>query len=113
MKDRVVRITGSHQAISACLVLQVLDRKTDCSDSMTWFDAKYIFRLSKTDIHRKFPKCYLFLDKAKQHHTDRKKYWNILINTINDTFIPSISTNSISRVYGTRRDMAYSQERSA
>jgi transposase len=35
-----------------------------------WFDANTFLDYLK-QIHRKFPKCYLFLDKAKQHHKSK------------------------------------------
>ena len=36
-----------------------------------WFDENTFLDYVK-QIHRKFPKCYLFLDKAKQHHRSNK-----------------------------------------
>ncbi|MGB9169010.1 MAG: transposase, partial [Nitrososphaeraceae archaeon] len=36
-----------------------------------WFDENTFLDYLK-QIHRKFPKCYLFLDKAKQHHRSKK-----------------------------------------
>src|SRR5215218_11275620 len=36
-----------------------------------WFDQNTFLDYLK-QIHRKFPKCYLFLDKAKQHYRSKK-----------------------------------------
>jgi hypothetical protein len=36
-----------------------------------WFDENTFLNYLKY-IHRKFPKCYLFLDKAKQHYKSKK-----------------------------------------
>ena len=36
-----------------------------------WFNATTFLDYLK-QIHRKFPKCYLFLDKAKQHYKSKK-----------------------------------------
>jgi transposase len=35
-----------------------------------WFDANTFLDYLK-QLHRKFPKCYLFLDKAKQHYKSK------------------------------------------
>ena len=73
----IVRIIGSHQESvlfgATSLKGKQLFRQYD------WFDENTFLDYLK-HIHRKFPKCYLFLDKAKQHYKS-KKYWNILINT--------------------------------
>ena len=36
-----------------------------------WFDENTFLDYLK-QIHRKFPKCYLFLDKAKQHYRSKR-----------------------------------------
>ena len=36
-----------------------------------WFNATIFLDYLK-HIHKKFPKCYLFLDKAKQHYRSKK-----------------------------------------
>jgi DDE superfamily endonuclease len=36
-----------------------------------WFNANTFLDYLK-EIHRKFPKCYLFLDKAKQHYNSKR-----------------------------------------
>src|SRR5215204_6994431 len=67
----VVRITGSHQESvlfgATSLEGKQMFRQYDC-----WFDANTFLDYLK-QIHRKnFPKCYLFLDKAKQHHRSKE-----------------------------------------
>ncbi|MFZ0325830.1 MAG: SDR family NAD(P)-dependent oxidoreductase [Nitrososphaeraceae archaeon] len=60
------------------------------------------------EIHHKFPKCYLFLDKAPQHYRSSKvrKYFE----EHRDNLIPVyLSSNSIARVYGTGRMLEYIQ----
>src|SRR5215211_1841611 len=65
----VVRITGSHQqsylfgAIS--LDGRQLFRQYSCFNEDTFY--KFL-----KQIHHKFPKCYLFLDKAPQHYKSHK-----------------------------------------
>lgn len=65
----VVRITGSHQESvlfgATSLEGKQLFRQYD------WFNATTFLDYLK-HIHRKFPKCYLFLDKAKQHYRSKK-----------------------------------------
>ncbi len=61
-------------------------------------------------IHAKFPKCYLFMDKASPHHMSKKvqKYFE----ENNDTLIPVyLPTTSITRVYGYGRGVEYIQTR--
>ncbi|MGD1834471.1 MAG: transposase [Nitrososphaeraceae archaeon] len=44
-------------------------------------------------IHRKFPKCYLFLDKAKQHYKSKKvlEYFNENKDTLIPVYQPTAS----------------------
>ena len=46
-------------------------RKTNFQTLYYWFDQNTFLDYLK-QIHRKFPKCYLFLDKAKQHYKSKK-----------------------------------------
>lgn len=65
----VVKITGSHQESvlfgSISLEGKQLFRQYD------WFNAATFLDYLK-QIHKKFSKCYLFLDKAKQHYKSKK-----------------------------------------
>jgi hypothetical protein len=65
----VVSITGSHQQ-SVLFGATSLDGK-QMFRQYTWFNQNTFLDYLK-HIHRKFPKCYLFLDKAKQHYRSKK-----------------------------------------
>lgn len=68
-KRPVVRITGSHQ--HSCLFGAIdiegkqLFRQYDKFNGDTFLDFLKM-------IHSKFPKCYLFMDKASPHYKSRK-----------------------------------------
>jgi hypothetical protein len=57
-----------------------------------WFDANIFLDYLK-QIHRKFPKCYLFLDKAKQHHRSKKvlQYFDLHKNDLIPVYLPTAS----------------------
>jgi hypothetical protein len=66
----VVRITGSHQ--QSCLFGAVsLDRR-QLFRQYNHFNENTFYKFLK-QIHHKFPKCYLFLDKAPQHYNKSHK----------------------------------------
>ena len=106
-KRPIVRVTGSHK--HSCIFGAIsmegkqLFRQYDRFNGDTFLDF-----LKK--IHTKFPKCYLFMDKASPHYKSKKviKYFE----ENKDTLIPSIPSNRITRVYGNGRGMEYSQTRS-
>ncbi|MDN5846265.1 MAG: transposase [Candidatus Nitrosocosmicus sp.] len=68
-KRPVVRITGSHEY--SCLFGAIsmdgkqLFRQYDRFDTETFLDFL-------KEIHHKFPKCYLFMDKASSHYKSRR-----------------------------------------
>ncbi len=66
----VVRITGSHQE-SVLFGATSLEGKQQLFRQYDWFDENTFLDYLK-HIHRKFPKCYLFLDKAKQYYKSKK-----------------------------------------
>ncbi len=83
-KRPVVRVTGSHK--HSCLFGAIsmkgrkqLFRQYDNFNSHTFLDF-----LKK--IHRKFPRCYLFMDKASPHHKSKKVKDYLKQNK--DTLIP-------------------------
>ena len=88
----VVRITGSHQE-SVLFGATSLEGKQLFRQYMTGL-MKHTFLDYLKQIHRKFPKCYLFLDKAKQHYRSKKVLKYFADNK--DSFDSSISSNSIS-----------------
>ena len=105
-KRPIVRVTGSHQ--HSCIFGAVsiegkqLFRQYDKFNGNTFLDYLKL-------IHTKFPKCYLFMDKASPHYKSKKiqKYFE----ENKDTLIP-VSSNRIARVHGYGRGVEYSQTRS-
>ena len=90
-KDRIVRVTGSHQ--HSCIFEAVsiegskqLFRQYDVFDGDTFLDY-----LNK--IHAKFPKCYLFMDKASPHYKSKKvlKYFEENQETLIPIYLPTAS----------------------
>jgi transposase len=57
-----------------------------------WFNADTFLDYLK-HIHRKFPKCYLFLDKAKQHYRSKKilKYFTDNKDSLIPVYLPTAS----------------------
>jgi len=60
------------------------------------------------EIHAKFPKCYLFMDKASPHTTDQRRYKSILkkTRTLLSQYIFQLHHH---RVYGDGKSVEYSQ----
>ena len=87
----VVRITGSHQE-SVLFGATSLQGK-QLFRQYNWFDANIFLDYLK-HIHRKFPKCYLFLDKAKQQHYKSKnvmKYFSDNKDSLIPVYLPTAS----------------------
>jgi transposase len=82
-KRPVVRITGSHQY--SCLFGAVDIKGKQLFRQYDKFNADTFLAFLKT-IHSKFPRCYLFLDKAPQHYKSRKVKDYLKENK--DTLIP-------------------------
>ena len=86
----IVKVTGSHQQSvlfgSISLEGKQLFRQYD------WFNANTFLDYLK-QIHRKFPKCYLFLDKAKQHYRSKKvlEYFDKHRNSLIPVYLPTAS----------------------
>ena len=57
-----------------------------------WFDQNTFLDYLK-QIHRKFPKCYIFLDKAKQHHRSKKvlQYFDLYKKDLIPVYLPTAS----------------------
>ena len=57
-----------------------------------WFNATTFLEYLK-QIHKKFPKCYLFLDKAKQHYKSKKvlQYFADNKDTLIPVYLPTAS----------------------
>ena len=86
----IVKVTGSHQESvlfgATSLEGKQLFRQYD------WFNANTFLDYLK-EIHRKFPKCYLFLDKAKQHYKSKRilKYFDKHKNDLIPVYLPTAS----------------------
>jgi transposase len=89
-KRPIVRVTGSHKhsCIFGAMSLdgKKLFRQYDVFNGDTFFD--YLKK-----IHTKFPKCYLFMDKASPHYksTKVKKYFEENKDTVIPVYIPTAS----------------------
>jgi transposase len=87
----IVRVTGSHK--HSCIFGAIsmegnhqLFRQYDRFNSDTFLD--YLKKL-----HAKFPKCYLFMDKASPHHKSKKmlKYFEENKDTLIPVYLPTAS----------------------
>jgi hypothetical protein len=86
----VVRITGSHQ--HSCLFGAIsLDRR-QLFRQYNRFNEDTFYEFLK-QIHHKFPKCYLFLDKAPQHYKSHKvrKYIEEHNDSLITIYLPTAS----------------------
>ena len=86
----VVRITGSHQ--QSCLFGAIsLDRR-QLFRQFEKFNEDTFYEFLK-QIHHKFPRCYLFLDKAPQHHKSHKvrTYFEEHIDSLIPVYLPTAS----------------------
>ena len=89
-KRPIVRVTGSHKhsCIFGAISLdgRQLFRQQDKFNGKTFFD--YLKK-----IHTKFPKCYLFMDKASPHYRSKKvlKYFEQNKDTLIPVYLPTAS----------------------
>ena len=67
-------------------------RKTIVQTVYDWFDENTFLDYLK-QIHKKFPKCYLFLDKAKQHYKSKKvlEYFDKYKKDLIPIYLPTAS----------------------
>ncbi len=68
-KRLVVRVTGSHK--HSCLFGAMSLEGKQIFKQYNVFNGDTFLDFLKT-IHSKFPRCYLFLDKASSHYKSRK-----------------------------------------
>jgi transposase len=89
-KRPVVRITGSHQY--SCLFGAVDIKGKQLFRQYNKFNADTFLDFLKI-IHSKFPRCYLFLDKAPQHYKSRrvKEYLEENKDTLIPVYLPTAS----------------------
>ena len=89
-KRPIVRVTGSHKHScifgAICLGGKQLFRQYDRFNGDTFLD--YLKK-----IHAKFPRCYLFMDKASPHHKSKKvlKYFEENKDTLIPVYLPTAS----------------------
>jgi transposase len=86
----VVRITGSHQHSSLFGAISLDGRQL--FRQYHHFNEDTFYEFLK-QIHHRFPRCYLFLDKAPQHYRSSKirKYFEEHKNTLIPVFLPTAS----------------------
>ena len=89
-KRPVIRITGSHRH-SCIFGATSIDRK-QLFRQYERFNAHTFLNYLKL-IHAKFPKCYLFMDKASPHHKSKKvrKYFEQNNDTLIPVYLPTAS----------------------
>jgi DDE superfamily endonuclease len=89
-KRPIIRVTGSHKHSCIFGAISIegkqLFRQYDIFNGDTFLD------FLKT-IHARFPKCYLFMDKASPHFKSRKvqKYFEDNKNTLIPVYLPTAS----------------------
>jgi len=86
----VVRITGSHQQSSLFGAISLDGRQL--FRQFERFNEDTFCQFIK-QIHHEFPKCYLFLDKAPQHHKSHKvrTYFEEHIDSLIPVYLPTAS----------------------
>jgi len=87
----VVTITGSHKNLSLFGAISLKGKK-QLFRIFERFNEDTFYEFLK-QIHYKFPKCYLFLDKAPQYYRSRKvrKYFEEHKATLIPVFLPTAS----------------------
>ena len=86
----IVRITGSHQ--QSCLFGAIRLDGRQLFRQYNNFNEDTFYEFLK-QIHHKFPKCYLFLDKASQHYKSHKikKYFEEHKDSLIPIYLPTAS----------------------
>ena len=86
----VVTITGSHR--NFCIFGAISLEGKQLFRQFERFNEDTFYEFLK-HVHYKFPKCYLFLDKAPQHHKSRKvkKYFEEHRDTLKPIYLPTAS----------------------
>ena len=86
----IVRVTGSHKHSCIFGAISIegkqLFRQYDRFNEDTFLD--YLKK-----IHTRFPRCYLFMDKASPHHKSKKvlKYFEENKDTLTPVYLPTAS----------------------
>ena len=90
-KRPVVRVTGSHQY--SCIFGAInIEGNHQLFRQYNKFNGETFLDFLKK-IHTKFPKCYLFMDKASPHYKSKKvlKYFEENKDTIIPVYLPTAS----------------------
>ncbi len=89
-KRPVVRVTGSHK--HSCLFGAISMEGKQLFRQYDRFNGETFLDFLKT-IHSKFPRCYLFLDKASPHYKSRKvkEYFEQNQETLIPMYLPTAS----------------------
>lgn len=86
----VVRVTGSHR--HSCLFGAISLEGEQMFRQYDWFDKNTFLDYLK-QLHYRFPKCYLFLDKASPHYKSEKvrKYFEEHKDSMIPIWLPTAS----------------------
>ena len=89
-KRPIVRITGSHQY--SCIFGAINIEGNQLFRQYNKFNGETFLNFLKK-IHTKFPRCYLFMDKASPHYKSKKvlKYFEENKDTIIPVYLPTAS----------------------
>jgi transposase len=87
----IVRVTGSHK--HSCIFGAIsMEEKKQLFRQYDVFNGDTFLNFLKK-IHTKFPKCYLFIDKASPHYRSKKvlKYFEENKDTLISVYLPTAS----------------------
>jgi DDE superfamily endonuclease len=87
----IVRVTGSHK--HSCIFGAIsMEGKKQLFRQYDVFNGETFLNFLKK-IHAKFPKCYLFMDKASPHYRSKKvlKYFEENKDTLISVYLPTAS----------------------
>ena len=91
-KRPVVKVTGSHQRSCIFGAISIEGRKQLFRQYDKFNGDKFLDYVKK--IHTKFPKCYLFMDKASPHYKSKKvlKYFEDNKDTLIPVYLPTTAS---------------------
>jgi len=89
-KRPIVRVTGSHK--HSCIFGAISLEGKQIFRQRDRFNGDTFLSFLKI-IHSKFPRCYLFMDKASPHYKSQKvlKYFEENIDTLTPVYLPTAS----------------------
>jgi transposase len=89
-KRPIVRVTGSHK--HSCIFGAISLEGKQIFRQHDRFNGDTFLSFLKI-IHSKFPRCYLFMDKASPHYKSQKvlKYFEENIDTLTPVYLPTAS----------------------